>query len=310
VHGLATRPLFGTSLLRVPEPTELSFRSGDETCAAWRFDPPGPAGSRPCVVMGHGFSLTRHDSLARYAERLAAAGAVVLVFDYRHLGDSGGEPRQHFRTPLQLQDWRAAVLTARALPGVDPARIVLWGFSFGGSHAVATTAVAGGRVAATIALCPFLDGLARVLATPPGNVARLVPKAAANLCGARNTVPVTGPPGAWAAMTLPGEADGFAATVPADSPWRNEIAPGLFLTLALHRTARLGRKIPGPLWVGLGTRDVTVSGAAIRRLATQAPAGELHTYPEDHFSVFRPDAVETIATDQIAFLQRSGLLTG
>jgi pimeloyl-ACP methyl ester carboxylesterase len=293
----------------VSEPSEISFRSGEETCAAWRFDPPGPpVGSRPCVVMGHGFSLTRHDSLARYAERLAEAGAVVLAFDYRQFGDSGGDPRQHYRTKLQLQDWRAAVLTARALPGVDPARIVLWGFSFGGSHATATAAVAGDRVAATIALCPFLDGLARVLATSPRNIAYLVPKAAANLCGARNTVPVTGAPGTRAAMTLPGEAEGFAAVVPAGSPWRNAIAPGLFLTLALHRTSRLGRQITGPLWLGLGLRDVTVSGPAIRRLAAQAPAGELHTYPEDHFSVFEPDVVERIVGDQITFLQRYGIL--
>jgi hypothetical protein len=29
--------------------------------------------------MGHGFSLPRHDGLADYAERLAAAGAAALV---------------------------------------------------------------------------------------------------------------------------------------------------------------------------------------------------------------------------------------
>jgi pimeloyl-ACP methyl ester carboxylesterase len=34
--------------------------------------------------MAHGFSLTRHDGLPAYAERLAAAGADVLLFDYRH----------------------------------------------------------------------------------------------------------------------------------------------------------------------------------------------------------------------------------
>ena len=40
--------------------------------------------------MAHGFSLTRHDGLAAYAEALAAAGAHVVVFDHRYLGDSGG----------------------------------------------------------------------------------------------------------------------------------------------------------------------------------------------------------------------------
>ena len=68
---------------------------------------------------------------------------------------------------------------ARALDGVDPDQIVLWGFSFGGGHAV-ETAAQDGRVAAVVALAPFLDGLARVLATPLPTVAWIVPRAAAD----------------------------------------------------------------------------------------------------------------------------------
>ena len=60
----------------------------------------------------------------------------MLVFDHRYLGDSGGEPRQRFRKRDQLQDWRSAVSFARTLDGVDPERIVLWGFSFSGGHVV------------------------------------------------------------------------------------------------------------------------------------------------------------------------------
>jgi dienelactone hydrolase len=119
--------------------------------------------------MAHGFSLTRHDGLPAYAERLAAAGADVLLFDYRHLGDSPGQPRQRFRKAAQLEDWRAAVAAARARPEVDGERIVLWGFSFGGAHAV-ETAAADGTIAATIAFhrpvmkapkvrCPLWVGL-------------------------------------------------------------------------------------------------------------------------------------------------------
>src|SRR5690606_34007710 len=70
----------------------------------------------PCVVMSHGFSLTRHDGLAPFAEALAAAGSHVLVFDPRHLGDSGGTPRQRFRITLQREDWQAAVAHARSRP--------------------------------------------------------------------------------------------------------------------------------------------------------------------------------------------------
>jgi dienelactone hydrolase len=257
--------------------------------------------------MGNGFSLTRHDGLPAYAERLAAAGATVLVFDHRHLGDSPGEPRQRFRKSAQREDWRSAVVAARTLDGVDPAQIVLWGFSFGGGHAV-ETAAEDGRIAAVVALAPFLDGLARVLATPIPTVAWIVPRAMADRLGRTNLIPVTGPPGAKAAMALPGEADGFAAVVPPGSPWRNEITPGVFLTVALHRPVAKATKVTCPLWLGLGEQDITVSGKAIERLAARAPKAELHRYPYDHWQLHQGDAPARIAADQIDFLQRCGLV--
>ena len=219
--------------------------------------PPRLAGAPwPCVVMAHGFSLTRHDGLPAYAERLAAAGAAVLVFDHRYLGDSGGSPRQRFRKAAQMQDWRSAVAFARTLEGVDSERIVLWGFSFSGGHAV-ETAAADGRVAATLALCPLLDGLWRAPATPPRVSAWLVPRALADEFGRHNLVPVTAQPGGHAAMTLPGEADGFAAVVPEGSPWRNEISPAVFLTVpsTARCHARAMRGPSGSAWVRRTSRS-------------------------------------------------------
>ena len=57
------------------ERSDLEFPSGTGACAAWVYRP-GAARSRPgpCVVMGHGFSLTRHDGLAAFAEPLAFSG--------------------------------------------------------------------------------------------------------------------------------------------------------------------------------------------------------------------------------------------
>ena len=48
------------------ERSELTFASGDAHCAAWLYRP--AAEPAACVVMAHGFSLTRHDGLAPYAE--------------------------------------------------------------------------------------------------------------------------------------------------------------------------------------------------------------------------------------------------
>jgi alpha-beta hydrolase superfamily lysophospholipase len=259
--------------------------------------------------MAHGFSLTRHDGLEQYAERLAAAGVAVLVFDHRYLGDSPGEPRQHFSKREQMRDWRAAVAWARSHAGVDQGRVVVWGFSFSGGHAI-ETAAADPAIAAVIALCPLVDGLARALATPPSVSARLLPLALADLMGRHRLVPVTGAPGEFAAMTLAGEADGFRAVVPEGSPWRNEISPGVFATVALHRPIARARRLRAPVWVGLGEGDVSVSRRAVERFAGRVPTGELHRYPGDHFAPFLGELPDRVAGDQISFLARHGLLAG
>ena len=97
--------------------------------AAWLWQPEGATG---CVVMGHGLSAVRDQRLPAYAERFAAAGLAALLFDYRHFGASGGEPRQLFDIQRQLEDWRTAIAYARGLDGIE--RVGLFGSSFGGGH--------------------------------------------------------------------------------------------------------------------------------------------------------------------------------
>jgi cephalosporin-C deacetylase-like acetyl esterase len=142
------------------ERTDVEFTSGGLRCAAWLYRPDGHAGGVACVVMAHGMSLTRHDGLDQYAKILAAAGVAVLVYDHRYLGDSEGEPRQRIQLTLQVQDRWAAVAFARTVDGVDPDRVVVWGYSFSGGSA-AVVAATDPRVAGAILAFPFLDGLAR-----------------------------------------------------------------------------------------------------------------------------------------------------
>ncbi|MGH9002935.1 MAG: alpha/beta hydrolase, partial [Acidimicrobiia bacterium] len=157
--------------------------------------------------------------------------------------------------------------------------------------------------------CPFLDGLARVLATPPRTAAWLVPRALADQAGRHNLVPVTAQPGGKAVMPFRGEADGFKAIVPASSSWRNEISPGVLATVAFHRPVLKAAKVTCPMWVAIGEHDITVSGKAIERLAAKAPQAELHRYPYAHFDVFLGDGPGRVAADQIDFLRRTGLLS-
>ncbi len=283
---------------------DVWFTSGGDRCAAWWYSPEGDGNGR-AVVMANGFSLTRHDGLPRFAERFSEAGYRVLLFDHRFLGDSGGGPRQRFRSSEHEEDWRNAFAFAQARDGAENG-VILWGYSFAGAHA---TRIASERrdVAALLVLCPFADGLKRVLKTPSALSAWVMPRAIMDIAGRHNLIPVTAQPGGRAAMTFPGEADGFARTVVEGSPWRNQISPGVFATVGMHRPVRWAKRIACPAFVGLGERDITVDASAIERLAERAPRGELHRYPYDHFEPFAPDATDRIAADQIEFLGRNGL---
>jgi pimeloyl-ACP methyl ester carboxylesterase len=284
---------------------EIWFTSAGARCAAWWFVPDQGANGR-CIVMAHGFSLTRHDGLSPFAERFAAAGFHVLAFDHRFLGDSGGQPRQRFRIREQQADWRNAIAYAEGRDEVVDGGVILWGYSFSGGH-VARLASERDDLAAALVLCPFVDGLKRVLATPPSLSAWVLPRAVADLAGRHNLIAVTDQPGAHAAMAFPGEADGFAATVGEGSPWRNEISPGLFALVAAHRPVTRAKRISCPLWVGLGETDVTTDAGSVECLALNAPGGELYRYPYDHFQPFGSEATDRIAADQLEFLERHGL---
>jgi len=287
-----------------PDRVHVEVPSGGAQVAAWFYPAVTDDTRAPCVVMGHGFSLTRADGLAEYAERFAAEGAHVIVFDYRYLGDSGGSPRQRFRIAAQQQDWRSVVAYAKSRPEVDPGRIVLWGYSFAGGHVISLLGRGRLDVLAAMVLCPFADGLKRTLSTPLRVIAWITPRAVLDVLGRHGTIPVTAPAGGRAAMAFAGEADGFAASVRPGSRWRNQISPGVFLTVALFRPVRRAARIRPPLWVGRCARDITVDAAAVGAVAAHAPLGQLHEFGGDHFAPFTGESTEAIIDSQVEFLGR------
>ena len=121
---------------------------------------PQTEGIFPGIVLCHGWGgLKEH--LARYARDFAKAGFVCLVFDYRGWGESDGRIISAAAGPMlieageltvkarvvreivdpldQIADIRACLAWLRSEEGVDPARVGLWGSSYGGGHVVFVT---------------------------------------------------------------------------------------------------------------------------------------------------------------------------
>jgi dienelactone hydrolase len=292
-------------------PIDVVFNSGGVTCAADLYRPDGPAGSLPCLVMGHGFSGTK--GLARvYAERFATAGFAVLVFDYRHFGASGGEPRQLVDVGRQRADYRAAVQWARSCPGIDPEQIALWGTSLSGGHVIAVAAD-DPRIAAVVAQVPLIDArrtgrtvwqrLRRALTR---SVLRLLLAAARDAVHAVLGRPpylarVVGRPGEAAVFTDPQVAAIFADLGGETAGWRNAFAPRFVFSVPQYRTGT-AQRLQMPLLVCVADHDLEASPTFAAWVAAQAPQGEVRHYPVGHFDVYVEPVRKQMIADQIAFL--------
>jgi dipeptidyl aminopeptidase/acylaminoacyl peptidase len=198
---------------------ETTFRSDGVDCAARIYRPHVALGeATPCIVTANGFSLTRDDGLPAFAERFAGAGITALTFDFRHLGESGGEPRQLIDGGRQQADFRAAVAFARGLAGVDPDAVAVWGFSFAGGHTI-YTAADDHEIVAAVALRPMTDVIAFVRSMPMRNSLGMNVATLRNLV-ARQRVhfPVVGPPGSQAQFSQLEALPGFNAVRDDDRP--------------------------------------------------------------------------------------------
>jgi pimeloyl-ACP methyl ester carboxylesterase len=258
--------------------------------------------------MAHGLSGTRNASLEPYAERFAVAGFYVVLFDYRYLGDSDGEPRQLISIPRQLEDWKSAIAFARDLPDVDPERIGLWGSSLSGGHVV-VTAARDKRIAAISAQCPMLDGhaSARKVRKQVGfaDIARLA--AASIYDGVRAAlglspyyVPLVAPPGELAAMPTADAYAGMKAIVPPG--WRNQVAARLFLRLPFYRPILLAREVKCPALVIACEQDTVVSTkAAAKAVERMAGKARIITLPIGHFAIYLGQWFEHSSGAQLDF---------
>lgn len=292
------------------ERVEVRFRSGAEECAGWLYRPampgvPGTAG--PAVVLGHGLGAVREMRLDAYASRFAAAGYTVLVFDYRHFGASGGQPRQLLDINRQLEDWAAAVAFAGALPEVDGDRVALWGTSFSGGH-VLVVAARDPRIAAVVAQCPFTHGLSSAMTLGLRSLLKVSALAIRDQVAAvRGAAPVcvkvTGPPGAAALMTAPDAEAGYRSLIPQGLAVEDEIAARVALRIPLWWPGRSAARLRCPVLFCVCEADSVAPPGPTLRYAARAPYGEIARYPAGHFDIYLNGDFERAITDQLAFLQ-------
>lgn len=286
----------------------IDFQSGGVRCAAWLTLPTGE-GPYPAVVLAHGFGATHEMMLPQYEQHFAAAGIATLAFDYRNTGASDGEPRQRISLRAQRADVAAALAFVHAHPSIDADRIGLWGTSLGGMN-VLRVAAGSADLAAVVVQCPMVHGPAAVRRLGVTQALRLAPFIAADAVRAalrrgRQYVPIVGPPGSTAMVTIAGADEGWRSTVPPGGQFDNRVAAADVLGLVTTSALRHARKISAPLLVCVCDRETLIDPKYVELTAQRAPRGTARHYDSDHFEIYHPPLVQQALDDQTAFLREN-----
>ncbi|MDY7104946.1 MAG: alpha/beta fold hydrolase [Actinomycetota bacterium] len=285
--------------------SRTEFASGGGACAAWLTAGRGPA-PRPGVVLVHGLGATHDMKLDRYEQAFAAAGFTTLGFDLRHLGASGGAPRQIISLRRQARDVEAAWRYLRERPDVDGRRVALWGTSFGATH-VLRHARRNPEVAAAVIQCPIVHGPSAALASGVRPMAGLVPSVLRDAARVftrrrRHYVAIVGDPGERALVTVPGARAGWESVVPDGHRFDNRVAAAAGLEMMVSTEARSAHRVSCPLLVCVSDRETLMSPRTVAKVAERAPQGTANHYDADHFDVYHPPLVDRMIRDQVTFL--------
>lgn len=300
------------------EREKVRFASGGAECAAWHY--PGAVGEAgeegtggACVIMAGGLAVTKEPGTDMFARRFNEAGFTVLAFDYRHLGESAGEPRQVVRVKEQLADWQAAIRFAGTLPGVDPARLAVWGFSVSGGH-VFLVGARNPQLAAVIAQTPNADGPAAsrnaARHQKPLALLRFTGRAILDALGGfvgrePLLVPLVGAPGTVAVLTTPDAVHTSRALDPDnDHPdWQQTIAARSAARIGFYRPGRYASRVRCPLLVVACDQDQSALAEPAVRAARRAPHAELVRLPGGHYAPFLEEHEHAVDAE-LSFLRR------
>lgn len=291
--------------------SDVSFKVNGTTLSAWLYLPAKLFGPAPCIIMGHGFGGTKDMLLESYAVRYQEAGFAVLIFDYRHFGESGGEPRQLLWIPYELEDWSAAIAYARGIKEIDPAKIALWGTSLSGGHVI-VTAARDHRIACVVAQCPALDGFAagekflervgiRYLLRMVMHGQRDYFRSWFGL--SPHKIPIVGKPGSIAGMTTPDAYDFFMKYAPAN--FINEVCARIMIRGDKYRPVKKAGSVRCPVLLQICEYDSIIPKSAGEETEKQlGKYAQAIYYPIGHFDIYVGDNFEKAVSDQLEFFKK------
>jgi fermentation-respiration switch protein FrsA (DUF1100 family) len=290
---------------------DVSFKVKETSLSAWLYLPENLSAPVPCIIMGHGLGGTKAMGLDQYAVRFQEAGLAVLAFDYRHLGESDGEPRQLIWIPYQLQDYLAAIEYARSLDEIDPARIALWGTSFSGGHVI-VIAAKDNKIACVCSQVPWLDsheaGREALKRTGIKQALRMVPHGQRDFVRSwfglsPHKIPIAGKPGSIAVIADSEAWNGYGEFAPED--FINETCARIVIRMDKYRPVKYVAKVRCPVLLQITDKDISHPLSSVEKIERRlGKLAEVIHYPIAHFDIYTGDNFEKAVNDQLAFYKK------
>ena len=288
---------------------DVTFKVKGTSISAWLYLPEDLSAPVPCIIMGHGFGGTKDMIMESYALRYQGAGLAVLAFDYRHFGESEGEPRQLMWIPYQLEDYTAAIEYARGLKEIDPARIALWGTSASGGYGM-VIADKDKNIVCVCAQCPGLDPHASVKMFLKrlgiGHILRLFVHGQRDMMRFRlglspHKIPIVGKPGSIAFFPISDAYDGYSKL--ASENFINEVCARVILRSHGFKPVEHLRNVQCPILIQICDNDslAPISAETAKELEKYA---EVKHYPIGHFDIYTGDNFEKSVSDQLEFFEK------
>ncbi|MBY3144064.1 alpha/beta hydrolase [Rhizobium laguerreae] len=114
----------------------------------------------PAIVLAHPNGGVKEQTTGLYAQRLAERGFITITADAAYQGGSGGAPRSVDKPQYRIEDIHGMADFISGFPGVDTARLGLFGICGGGGYSLAA-AKTDKRFKAVATLSMFNSGRVR-----------------------------------------------------------------------------------------------------------------------------------------------------
>jgi len=292
---------------------DIHFKVGDTQLSGWLYLPEDLSTPPGCVIMGHGFGGTKDALLEPYALRFVEAGIAVITFDYRHFGESRGEPRQLFSPARQIEDHRAAIAYARSLKETDPDKIAIWGTSASSGYGL-ILAAQDKKIACVISQTPGLDedeeGKMMLEREGLGFILQLIMHAQRDKGRTRfgltpHKIPMVGKPGTFAILTAPGVFEGYSRLV-ASKNFVNEVCARIMFDGDQYNPMDYVNDVKCPVLLLVCEKDNLVSeNSYARAVKILDEYAVVKKYPVDHFGLYAGEYFEKSIKEQISFLNEN-----